>query len=556
MFRHFFVLLLICFFVLYNFFYTGRYAEYPWWHEHGNDIDATHAATTIGLLNNSELTFVYHPAATIYALHGIVYRMLALQDPAHQRLLHLREVKDYHQAIALLETSTRTSRILTVIEAVLFLILFYFLIVRLGGHWVIAFLVTFYLGTSHAFLQHICMVRAEILNMLFFLGAFYLVSHLFQKKIEPSLIWACFIIPAGIFLGWSVFSKIQIGPVVLGFLGLMIFYLLWMPSYGQKKEIAAKIFWFNLGLSLVNLLIMPWWALKRPAFLTPEVISFYMTSAADWKKVYGPAPESFFVPIFVFLMVLVVMSACLIGFKHIGKTNKISGQFIRFFWFFNLLISGGIISIYLILFPVSVSFTQYIENTQRLVYAVLTNVSYGGFLSHRSMNFDTFEKIWNMHANESSLFHMNILYFVILVGFLSLYCFFKKGNPKRWLYGFVFFLLTTAVTMDIFATMRSVKLYPYYAFYSLSFFALGLAVWLNVEYQNGFYLLPKLSSLLFSKALVLVLGLHVFGIGFYLLSLPRSSGKSDQDPMTEYINTRSHAGPFWRIVDESIKKNS
>jgi len=538
--KHASALLLISFFVLYNFFYTGRYAEYPWWHEHGNDIDATYAANTVGLLNNSELTFVCHPGATIYALHGIAYRIPAFKDPAHQRLMRLREVMDYNQAAAVLETSTRTSRILTVIEAVLFLIVFYFLLVRLGGNCFISFLITFYLGTSHAFLQHICMIRAEILSLLFLFCGFYLIIYLMQKMGEPPIGWMRFLIPAGFFLGFSVFSKIQIGPPLVFSLALVVFYMTRVRPVIDPRDRSVKFYWFSLGAALVNLALMPWWTLKRPAFLTPQFLS---VMPEYWREVYGPAPESFFVPVFIFLTGLVVLS-----------TFFIARRFIRVLWVLNLLIFGGIISTYLILLPVSMSFPQYVENTRRLVYSVFTNVIYGGILSHRVVNFDTFEKIWNMHAQESGLLHINIFYFVLLAAFLSLYRLLQKVSPKRSFYGLVLFIFGTGLTMDVFATMRSVKLYYYYAFYSLSFLALGLGMWLSLEYasrkiQNGFFQYSPIG-------VMLVLGLHVFVMGFYLLGQPRASGKSSQDPNVEYVNTRTHAPPFWRIVDEAIRRNN
>ena len=538
--KHALALLLVGFFVFYNFFYTGRYAEYPWWYEHVNDIDATYAANTVGLLNNSELTFVYHPGATIYALHGTVYRILALKDPTHQRLMHLRQVRDYNQAADVLETSTRTSRILTLLESVLFLIVFYFFLVRLGGNWFVAFLLTFYLGTSHAFLQHICMVRAEVLSLLFLFCGFYSIVCFMQKTAQPPAGWMRFLIPAGFFLGFAIFSKIQIGPPLVFSLALLVFYMVRFHPAKDYKDLSGKFYWFSLALALVNLAFMPWWALKRPAFLTPEFLSLM---PGYWREVYGPAPESFFVPVFVSLMSLVAISA----FFMVRR-------FIRVFRVFNLLIFGGILSVYLILLPVSMSFAQYVENTRRLVYAVFTNVLYGGILSHRVLNFETVEKIWNMHGQESGLLHINILYFVLLAAVLSGYRLFQKVNPKRLFYGLVLFIFGTGLTMDVLATMRSFKLYYYYAFYSLSFLALGLGMWLSLECGGRLYPLVQKFPAVFCKGAIVILGLHVFVMGFYLLSRPRADGKSSQDPLVEYLNTRTHAPPFWRIVDEAIRR--
>jgi len=73
---HFIFILFICFWAAHH-FYIKNYLAFPWWHRIDNDIDASHVATTIGLLNDSEYTYVYHPGATLFSLHGLIYRWSA-----------------------------------------------------------------------------------------------------------------------------------------------------------------------------------------------------------------------------------------------------------------------------------------------------------------------------------------------------------------------------------------------------------------------------------------------------------------------------------------------
>ena len=102
--------------LLYDFFYVNNYAAYPWWHQKGNDIDGAYTATTVGLLNNSELEFVYHPGGTVYPIHGTVYRVLNLAD--------LSRVKDIDGAIEVLDKIVRTSRVVAVLLGVIFAAIF------------------------------------------------------------------------------------------------------------------------------------------------------------------------------------------------------------------------------------------------------------------------------------------------------------------------------------------------------------------------------------------------------------------------------------------------
>ena len=193
--------------LLYDFFYVNNYAAYPWWHQKGNDIDGAYSATTAGLLNDTELDFVYHPGATIFMIHGTVYRVLDLAD--------LSGIKDINGAVDVLDKLVRTSRVVAVLLGVIFAAIFFGFFYALSGHFLLSFLLSFYAISSQALLEHIYMVRAEIPNLIFFFSALLLLF--IKLKGREILLWKFMrtMMLAGLLIGFSVLSKIQIGPAVL-----------------------------------------------------------------------------------------------------------------------------------------------------------------------------------------------------------------------------------------------------------------------------------------------------------------------------------------------------
>ncbi len=544
--KHLCALAVVSFFLIYNFFAVGKYSAYPWWHQHGNDVDGTYAGTTVALLNNGPLLYIHHPGGMVYSIHGTVYRFLAFFNDAYYRLMHLREVRNYNQAVEILDLAVHASRIITLFIGIGFLIVFYAVIYRLTRRLSVAFLLTFFLGTSKAFVQHTYMIRPEVPNLLFFLAGlcWTLVQRQRKKLSFRDLGWSS--VPIGIFLVFSILSKIQIGPGVAIYFVLMMCFLLW----GQQDflgKLRQEYFYYGFVLSLINFLAMPWWALKRPGFLTPEYVHA-LHPASDDRKVYGAAPENFFAPILILCGLMCIVSGVLWMKKEKVIENVLLKKISSMVLFFNMVISGGILAVYLIFLPVSATLTQYMENTRHLVYATLTNVTYGGFLVNRVINLGTLKKIWTMHAGQSQLAGINFLYVAIGVFIAATARLFLKSTTNKGQYGIILVILGLGLMMDVLASMRWQVLYVYYAFYSLTFLTLSVGWWMALEWQN------KRDWISFVKFGVLVLfAANVFVGGWALLAQPKASGVSHQNPLEEYQTTRSLGASFWKVVDESIK---
>lgn len=564
-------LVLLCLFPAHSYFVVKNVNAYPWWHSFGNDIDAAYTGTTVGLLNDSELTLVAHPAATIYTLQGTVYRALSLFSPSHKRLLHLREVKSLDDASDILQTATQTGRMISFFSSIIFIILLFGIIHLMTCSLILAFLFVFYIITSEAFLFHIHIIRPEILNLLFFFAAFWVFLSSIKKDRFTLAGWARVFITVGFFLGFCVFSKIQIGPVLVTFMGVMIFYVFKRHKSKLVVETHPRNLRMCVFVSLVNFVLMPWWALKRPEFVTPQFLHDPRI-VDDVRRIYGLGRESFIVPVVVILLCLTLLSGVLL---ILGQGRKKKGGIFKIFPIvssLNFINLGVIISIYSVLLPVSQTLARYIENTNHLVYATITNVIYGGFLINRVLEFSTFEKINQMHWNQSSLhpffFKINMLYFVAVataVCFVRL-CLQRTSERIPCLLTLCFFV--TALIMDILATMRHHILFPYYAIYSISLYTLGLALWISLEFRDysfnrAFHFMPVGKGAWFERVtltlpamIIILLVLHGTAVSrnYQFLRQPKSDGISKQDPFREYRNTRAHAAPFWKIVDESIRK--
>lgn len=541
---------ILMFFLCYNFFFIGNYAAYPWWHQSKNDIDPTNAGTTVGLLNNSELQYISHPGGTIYFLNGLAYRWLEHFDRQHKDLFALDKVKSLNDASDILETATRTSRILTLMITLVFAGVFYGVLYSLTGSPLWSFLFAFYALTSEACLMHTYMVRPEILSMLFvFLAAWLWIVALRNRTFSFKNLLSL-AVATGFLMGFSVFSKIQSGPMILALIGVLAIVLF-------RKEQTAVFLTLNhsramLILAVLNFLIMPWWAFRRPAFMTPEYISRLKYSAHELLAYGLHPPENFY------LLASAVLFAglALAVFSFVVAREKSDTEiFPRMFpvaTLLNGLVTGLSVSVYFILLPVSKTLGQYLENTRHLVYSVLTNILNAGIMQYKVLNGQTIPKIIEIHGLVSPVLNMNILIFVAMGTVVGLFRMARERNKQMEKYLAVLVVFAVGFVMDVLATMRGPKLYDYYACYSIVFYSAGLALLTVAELLR--------ESLRFKKILgniiLAVLCLHVLYVTQSFLRQPRASGKSDQTPYQEYLNTHSLARPFWRIVDQSIKKNN
>ncbi len=175
-----FLVFIYCF----QFFNNGNYASYPWWHQNGGqDADGTYVAQTISLLNDTRLHYIHHPGATIYSIHGLIYRLLAFKSNSYNRLFQLREMPTLNAAMDLIETGTRVSRISTLILSIFFMILIFLIILEFSKNVFLSFLFSFFAAVSGSLLQHSYKIRPEMLSLFFALISATLERNLFKLAI-------------------------------------------------------------------------------------------------------------------------------------------------------------------------------------------------------------------------------------------------------------------------------------------------------------------------------------------------------------------------------------
>lgn len=519
---HGLLLTIICA-LLARYFIAGDYMALPWYDL--PDADAPYVAQTTVLLNDGDFYFIYHPGATVYSIQCAVHRVFALVSAEHEDLMRLSEVSNRKDAARLLTTAVDTGRIIALLTIMVLAGTLYLLILKLTKSWLIAFVFTFYVILSQGTLYHIRVIRAESLSVFFFSGAALLAFIGIGRKSLSVLFFSIMFFLSGLVLGMAVFSKIQIGPQTVLLLGGVLAYLCSGRSSFSTISLSYKTVIANLGLAILCVLVTPYWALTRPAFLTPELIS---TMAGDFKRLYGTAPATFLTPVFAILVLLVGFSIALFR----GRSRIDQPWFSRLFAIsltVNLIASGLIMSVYLVPLPASVSFAGYIGNMKQLVYATLTNITGGGFLENAHGAFtDHIAKIVALHGEYSSLAHINVLYIVAVVAFV---CAGRLVVPKSRTLAYLvpLGLFAMGFVVDLFSSMRWTKLYFHYAIYSVGFYALGLAyfTWLETKHISilqGFRdALPRLAYSLPGLMVLVAAMFNLWIVSYDVISSPVKS---------------------------------
>ena len=550
--KHFFCLTFLAFLLAFNFFHVGKYNLYPWWHETGGDTDATYAAQTVALLNGGKLDFIHHPGAGIYFVHGLGYRLAGIFSPTHKELGHLDGIKNLDDASRILSTATRTSRILALVTAIVLagvLYVFIFLMTRSAA---LAFAWTFYAVTTQVFAYHTHVVRPELPNLLFFLCAGIVLWRSFSASPMTLKRWIFSAAAAGFFLGCSLLTKIQILPA-LGVLALLLF-AFWGKTYNRWSHPLTPGLWKALGLLIAfSAVALPWWAVARPEWLTPQTVAALHPEPDD-RRVYGDAPETF-VPVATSALAIVSLFALMGFLLNRRESFRPFASFLgRLLLFLLALVAGGIVSIYLLLLPVSVSVEHYRENTRHLVYATLTNLTGGGFVIHPKLDHETWPKIHGAHGEQTRFFELNLIDIICLViGVCILRLVYPSKRNKDW-YVFILFFFAAGFAMDVAATLRWSEYMSYYALYSLAFFTLGLAVWIAGECEAGRRRLgPSVFSSDLRLFLTLAFSFFIVQTSLRILTETPASGVSTDNPAKEYLNTKSHAPSFWNGVNARVQ---
>ena len=542
----------------YYFSYVGNYAAFPWWHQSKNDIDPTYAGTTVGLLNNSELQYIYHPGATVYFFHGLGYRAVALRDPAHQRLFEMTRIRSLDDASSFLELATRTSRVLTVIITIVFVAVFYVFLAALTGRPGLSFAVSFYVATSYAILMHTYMIRPEILSLLFVFLPALLLCHFFRRPHWSFPCWSSMFVSTGFCLGFSILSKIQSAPLV-GALVLVVLVALVLRALRSPEMIPEFDRHARLGViwSSGLLILTPWWAIRRPDYMTPEFIRNLKYTAHEQLMFGLNPPLNFYGLVLAALLAILALHVGLLVLRRVPAAAQMRKRILPPAFFLNGLATGAILSAYAILLPVSGSWDRYIENTRHLIYSIFTNILSAKIMQYKVVDSQTLPKIFAMHGITSPVLSINIWFFLTLALAGSGIRLCRRSTKQRGAYLSVLGLVAIGFIMDFLGTLRGPALYDYYACYSIVFYAAGLAVWIVAEMRQAPVMVSQGWTLqkIFYHAVLLVFFLHGALVVRGFLQAPRPTGASDQSPRQEYINTRSLARPFWRIADESIQRH-
>ena len=551
----------------FHFFFIGRYAEYPWWHKNGgNDSDALFVCTTIGLLNNSYYGNVFHPGATLCAIQGIAFRALSVVDVSHRKIFQLKRVSFFNDVQGLLNTATKTGRILSLIFSLLLMgFLFYFLW-RLTQHLFLSFVFTFYIIFTPAYIQHSFFVRTELLTLLFLSLIIFMITRLkfypLRKSLWPQAIHCLMI---GILMAWGMFTKVQIFPLLI-LLGAWVFVQFFIDQRQRPIRKAPFPLQMYLGALVFNMFIFPWWAVRRPDWLTPEYLD-QLSSKNDYRLLVGPAPEDFVMLIAAMFFVLFLIGANAYFLWSRQIMERAAGILYRFVCFIPFVITGCIIGIYSVLLPVSGSLSKYIENTRHLLYTVITNISYSGLLHHKIINVETFHRIFVFHAKNSPwlfgiypreglYWKINILFLVSLGALWSVIQCFRKNETNKKYHLLALFCFLAGIIMDVLISFRWIEMYSYYAIYSTVFYGVGVGLCCFLLWEKLQKVLQK-RRFQFIRYLVLICFLsHVWLTTLQILQEPKASGISQQDWNVQYQFTRTWVPEFWHIVDQALGKSN
>ncbi|MDQ3190543.1 MAG: DUF3108 domain-containing protein [Bacteroidota bacterium] len=554
--KHFGFVLIIVLFIGYNFFYIGNYAAYPWYHEVVNDSDGTYSSQAVSILNGNETEYMHHPGATVCALHGFGYQTLGLFSESHSKLTKLNQVRDLNEAYQVLDTATRTSRIFSLLALIIFSVVFYAVAFQITRHALLSALVTFFIFTSTALLHHSHVVRPELLNILFFFMALFLTIKVLKNSSFYTKLDYIAIMFIGIFIGYSIFAKIQILPVLALFFGCLVFYL--FRFFKIQKEALLKTAILSFFISLGNLILMPWWATKKPSLLTPEYLKnpnvTFVINDVEYGA-YGSAPENITSPVFAILFALMLITFICFYFFKKNAQNKFFTRLVPSTLFLNLIALGFILSIYLVYLPVFDS-ANYFKNTNHLFYSLVSNVFYGnGFLMNDKFTFSSaLDEIIRVHSIQIQSFSFNLFYVSAFIATISIAQFFiRKGSN-----GYLFLLLTlffaTGFLMDFTSMLRAPYMMNQYTIYSRVFYGMSLVIWIYVQFIEFPFFSKKVKFI----CLYLIVGLLILNVIFVsnkFYKSPHADGISTfkEDKINEEIyNTKAYVAPFWKTVDKAM----
>jgi len=306
--------------LVFNFTVVGKYASYPWWHQHDCDSDPLYVAQAVTLVNDGPFDYIHHPGAVVSSGHGFAYRLAAAVAGWHPEYLDVQRSRPGLSASQLLEDATRFSRWLSFAVCAAFVAIFCCFVFWLTRNGAVTLLVTFFVATSPVAIWHSRAIRPEVPSLVFSLLALWTVLLLGRGLARgEDRRFAIGSIAFGLFLALAMLSKIQVLPVCAALL-ILGFGLVVATGDCGSREVTARRLRSSLLIGVTVVVMTPWWALGKPDFVTES--SLESVGYFD-RLVYGSMVESF-VPLAAGLLGMSLagtVAAMLINRRHPGKRS-------------------------------------------------------------------------------------------------------------------------------------------------------------------------------------------------------------------------------------------
>jgi hypothetical protein len=294
----------------------------------------------------------------------------------------------------------------------------------------------------------------------------------------------------------------------------------------------------------------PWWALDRPDFLTQT----YLDSIGYFDRlVYGSMTESF-APLMAALVGLSLAGTIVTMLINRRRGSRFVAGCARACGFVHSVELGAVLAAYLVVAPTSRSLSTYVANTHHLLYGVIANtlgnVFGSGFLHHRTLDGNTATRILGAHSLGDPMLGVNLGWLVLLVAAVVAVRVFSAKAGRRGDDGLVLLLLLIGGLMDVEFTLRWRAQFNYYAIFSLVFYAVGLALFLRLEWKSLWLEGGRLRATGWVAAVLLGLLLsHVGYRGYELITATRSTAVSEQTPGPMLASSRAQNRHFWSMFE-------
>ena len=523
------------FLMAYDVFVNIKSLSYPWWYTLGSDGDGVYVTQTLALMNNGDLLFVFHPGATSNTIHGLFYHVLGFFFEPYRQFTHLAQMPNPPAVFNLLDLAMRTSRGIALVIDLVCMLVFWRLLYQLTKSKLLSYLLVMLFMTTYFMMLIKLFIRADVLSFIFCVVMLSLALDLKKHKggkYSLAVFWGVFI---GVCAGFAAFAKIHVVPELVCVAAFWVFTQSGVFNGLDSKRLAVLAF----IISCVNLLIMPWGWLSRPALLTDMYLQHFHGEEAH---IYGTAPQTL-APIFW----IILGAICVVSVFGIFKHARYSG-FVQSLLKLSLMITGLIASCYFIFLPLGMKYASYWAASNHLLYATATSCLYGGALNHKAIDWSTVQRMIQLHS-ANGVFGTSIYWYVLIAMLGSILRICMRTINKNPYFVILFFIIIANV-MDVLSSFRQYTpggpIVCSYAKYSLSAYLCGIGIFISVESSNFF----KRFGFNVQRIVCFILALHLWGVTTHLFdpAQQRSGRIDDQTPEPEMMNTISWMPTFWKIA--------